>query len=128
MLNLYLLLFGAFQVIAGLCEFIIPYKSYYLWKKWVFHRLFPFHGILLIAAGFPFIIYKGFFSVIIFWIGVFMAITGPFLLFYPEKIRNAFITVENDFKTKDIKIMIYVDASLRFAAGIITLAAYIKSV
>jgi len=127
MLELYFCIFGIFQVLAGLCELIFPFQSYVIWKKWIFTRYFFTHGIILIAAGFPFIIFKGFLSGIIFWIGIFMVLTGPFLLIYPEKVRNTFISAEKDFTKKDLKIMIYIDAIIRFSAGIIVFIAFIKT-
>lgn len=127
MLEVYFALFGIFQVLAGIIELIAPFKSYNLWKKWVFSGFFPVHGIILIAAGFPFIIYKSTLSGIIFWIGIFMALSGPFLLIYPEKVRDAFNTAEKEFKPRDLRTMVYVDAVIRISAGIIVFAAFIKN-
>lgn len=125
MLELYFAAFGIFQVFAGLAELIAPFRSFNLWKKWVFSRLFPVHGIILVAAGFPFIMYRNTLSGIIFWIGIFMALSGPFLLIYPEKVRDAFHTAEKEFRPKDLRIMVYIDAVIRFSAGAVVFAAVI---
>ena len=114
-----MLLFGFFQIFAGFSELILPVRVFKLWKIWVLSKYFPVHGIFLIACGFPLVIFKGYLEVIIFWIGVFMILTGPFLLVYPEKVRDVFKTAENDFTPRDLRIMVYVDSVIRLAAGII---------
>ena len=127
MLELYMILFGLYQILAGFIELVIPLRAYSFWKKWIFTKFFPVHGILLIAGGFPLIIFKGSLHGIIFWIGIFMVLSGPFLLIYPEKIRDAFNNIENDFKTRDLRIMVYADSVIRLAAGTIIIIACIKT-
>mgnify|MGYP001769751166 CR=1 FL=1 len=125
MLELYMFFFGMFQLIIGFLELFLPVRLFKLWKMWTLSTYFPVHGIVLIAAGFPLLFYKGHLAAIIFWIGVFMVLTGPFLLIYPEKIREVFKTAENDFTPRDLRIMVYVDSVIRLAAGIIvTLACF----
>jgi len=125
MLELYMILFGLFQIFIGFSELFLPVRLFKLWKRWVISKYFPVHGIFLIAAGFPLVIFKGYLAGIIFWIGVFMVLTGPFLLIYPEKIREVFKTAENDFTPRDLRIMVYVDSIIRLAAGIIvSIACY----
>lgn len=72
-------------------------------------------------------IYKGFLSSIIFFIGLFVVFTGPFILIYPEKIQDAFSNSDTRFKEKDIKIMIYIDALFRLSAGSIFLLSCWKT-
>lgn len=123
MFELYLILFGFFQIITGFSELIMPLKLFKFWRMWVLAKYFPLHGIVLITAGFPLLVFRGSFQGIIFWIGIFMVLTGPFLLIYPEKIREVFQTAENDFTPRDLRIMIYVDSVIRLTAGIIVSAA-----
>ncbi len=123
MIKLYLILFGIIQSATGLMELIFPFKSYNLWKKWVFNRFFFLHGILLIAAGFPFIFYRGYLAGFLFWIGIFMTLTGPFLLIYPEKIRAVFTSADNEFKKNELRGIVFSDALIRIGAGILTLYA-----
>lgn len=127
MLELFLAFFGAFQLITGMSEILVPFISFSLWKKWVFHRFFPVHGVVLIAAGFPFIFFKGYLSGFLFWIGILMTFSGPFLLIYPEKVRDAFSAAEKSFKKKDLRNMVYIDAFLRLLAGIFIIIAYLKT-
>ncbi len=128
MLELYILLFGIFQLIAGLLEFFMPAGLFRLWKTWALSRFFPLHGFILIAAGFPLIVYKGSLHGIIFWIGVFMVLTGPFLMIYPEKIRKVFLTAENDLTPRDLRMLVYVDSFVRIAAGILSIVAWYKTI
>lgn len=127
MLELYMVLFGLFQVFAGFSEFIAPVRVFKFWKMWVLSKYFPAHGAFLIAGGFPLLLFKGNLSGIIFWIGVFMVLTGPFLLIYPEKIRDVFKTAENDFTPRDLRLIVHVDAFIRLAAGIIVIIACYKA-
>jgi hypothetical protein len=127
MLELYILLFGIFQLFAGLSELFLPAKLFRLWKTWALSRLFPVHGFVLIAAGFPLIVFKGSLQTILFWVGVFMVLTGPFLMIYPEKIRSAFLTAEKDFTPRDLRMIVYVDSFLRIAVGILSIVAWYKS-
>lgn len=123
MLELYMLLFGFFQIFAGFSELILPARLFSLWKRWVLSKYFPVHGIFLIAGGFPLVIFRGYLEGIVFWIGVFMILTGPFLLIYPEKVRDVFKTAGNDFTPRDLRIMVHIDSVIRLAAGIIVVAA-----
>lgn len=123
MLKLYMILFGLFQVLAAFSEFITPVRMFRFWKIWVLSKYFPAHGIFLIAGGFPLLLFKGSLEGIIFWIGVFMVLTGPFLLIYPEKLRDVFKTAENDFTPRDLRLIVHTDAFIRLAAGIIVIIA-----
>jgi hypothetical protein len=127
MLELYMIIFGIFQIIAGLFELILPVRLFKIWRTWILSKYFPLHGIFLIAGGFPLLVFKGYLTGIIFWIGIFMVLTGPFLLIYPEKIRDVFKTAENDFTPRDLRIMVYVDSVIRLAAGIIVAVACYKT-
>ena len=125
MIPLYILILGIFLVFLGAVELTIPLRAFRFWKSWVFKRYFFLHGSVLIAAGFPLTIYQGPLSTLLFIIGIFAVLTGPFVLIYPEKIRHMFQAMSEDMKDSDIKKMIYIEGSLRIAAGAICVVSYI---
>ncbi len=88
-----------------------------MWRVWVANRFFPFHGVALIFIGLPLTIYKGYLSKVIFIIGLFIVLMGPFVLIYPEKIRGVFSESESALSDRERRAMIYVDALVRFSAG-----------
>lgn len=114
-----LMIMGITQIIMALTEIFFPLRTFSMWEKWVLNRLFPVHGLGLIFIGLPLTIYKGYLSSIIFYIGLLVVFSGPFILIYPEKIRKVFSNSDDIFKKKDIKIMIYLDAFFRLSVGII---------
>jgi len=119
MFKYFLIIIGSTQIIMALIEFIFPLRSFFMWGTWVSNRFFPFHGLALIIIGLPLTIYKGYLSFLIFYIGLLVVFTGPFILIYPEKIQKVFSNSGDIFKDKDIKIMIYLDAFFRLSVGII---------
>jgi hypothetical protein len=123
----FLIVAGLSQVFLALMEVLSPYRSFLMWKKWVAGSFFPFHGLALIFTGLPLTFYKGYLSSVIFYIGLFVVLMGPFILIYPEKIRKVFNDSENVFNQRDIKMMIYFDAFFRSAAGIIFLLSCWKT-
>jgi len=110
---------GTTQVILALMEFILPHRAFFMWGSWVSNRFFPLHGVALIFIGLSLTVYKGYLSSIIFYIGLIVVFTGPFILIYPEKIKKVFSESGNIFKDKDIKNMIYIDAFFRLSIGIL---------
>jgi len=125
MISLYIFSLGLFLIIMGAVELAMPQGAFRLWKSWVFKRYFFLHGALLIAGGFPLTIYKGPLSSIIFIFGIFAVLIGPFVLIYPEKIRNMFQAMSEEMKDGDIKKTIYIEGSLRIAAGAVCVASYL---
>ena len=127
MFKYFLIVIGSTQVFLALIEVFSPYRAFLMWKKWVAGRFFQIHGVFLIFVGLPLTFYKGYLSSVIFYIGLFVVLMGPFILIYPEKIRNVFNDSENVFNQRDIKLMIYFDAFFRFAAGVIFLLSCWKT-
>lgn len=119
MFKYFLIVIGTTQIIMALIEFVFPLRAFSMWSNWVSNRLFPLHGLALIFIGMPLTVYKGYLSPVIFYIGLLVVFTGPFILIYPEKIRKVFSNSDDIFKDKDIKIMIYVDALFRLSVGIV---------
>ena len=118
---------GFIQGVIGFVEMIVPYWSYDAWKNWVKNKFFPIHGILLIAAGLPLTIYKGYMSGVLFFIGLFIVFTGPLVLIYPDKIRNAFLTAESEISREGLKRMIYFDSAMRLVFCAILLLSYYRT-
>jgi uncharacterized protein YjeT (DUF2065 family) len=117
MIEIYVIILGAVQVIIGLVELLAPARAYAFWIAWVSHRYFRFHGLGLIAIGLPLVIYTGRLSAAIFIIGIIMILTGPFLLIYPEKIGVVFNSVSEETGERGQLRLIYGEAILRIAVG-----------
>ncbi len=124
MLALYVLILGILLIAVGGAEVILPLKAYRFWHKWVSLKLFFLHGLLLIAAGFPLTVYKGPLSIILFVFGLLAVLMGPFVLIYPDKIRQMFLAMAEELKDHDIKRIIYAEGLLRITAGIICVTSY----
>lgn len=127
MINLFILLFGFVQLIISSVEFVIPARSFRVWHLWIQNRFFPVHGAFLIFAGFPLIMYKGYLSGIIFYIGFVVVLSGPFVLIYPEKIREAFNFSLETFQGDSLKKIIRFDAFVRFITAAVLIVSYYKS-
>lgn len=127
MFKYFLIVIGVSQIIISLIEFVSPPRSFVMWKNWVLNRFFPVHGLALIFIGLPLTVYNGYLSTIIFYIGLLIVFTGPFILIYPEKIRKVFSNTDNVFSEKEVKTMIYLDAVFRFCTGVIFLVSCFKT-
>lgn len=127
MINYFILFFGIIQLVIALVEIIMPHRSFLTWKVWVSCRFFPVHGAALILIGFPLTIYNGYLSSIIFFIGLVVVFTGPVILIYPEKIREAFSFSSDTFQEGSLKKIVRLDAVMRMAAGIILVLSFYKS-
>lgn len=120
----YILILGVILIIIGTTELVYPMKAFDVWKNWVNKKFFFLHGIILIAGGLPLTVYNGTFSVIIFIIGLLAVLTGPVILIYPEKIRDTFESVSNEWSSKGIEKIIFSEALLRICAGLIFITSY----
>jgi len=127
MINYFILFFGIIQLIIAFVEITMPYRSFLSWETWISCRFFPFHGAALIVIGFPLTIYNGYLSSIIFLIGLVVVFTGPVILIYPEKIREAFSFSSETFEEGSLKKIVRFDAIMRMAAGIILVISFYKS-
>jgi hypothetical protein len=127
MINYFILFFGIIQLIIAFVEITMPYRSFLSWKTWISCRFFPFHGAALIVIGFPLTVYNGYLSSIIFLIGLVVVFTGPVILIYPEKIREAFSFSSETFEEGSLKKIVRFDAIMRMAAGIILVISFYKS-
>ncbi len=124
MFALYVLILGTVLIAVGGIEVIIPQRAFRFWQKWVSTKLFFLHGLILIAAGFPLTVYNGPLSTVLFVFGLLAVLMGPFILIYPEKIRQMFLAMGKELKDHDITRIIYAEGLLRIAAGIICVTSY----
>jgi hypothetical protein len=128
MINYFILFFGIIQLLIASVEIIMPHKSFHCLESvdllQVFH---PFMEQQLIVVGFPLTIYNGYLSSVIFIIGLVVVFTGPVILIYPEKIREAFSFSSDTFQEGSLKKIVRFDALMRMAAGIILVLSFYKS-
>jgi hypothetical protein len=122
-----LLILGLFQIILAIIELLFPQRIFSIWKKFILSRFYPGYGIILILIGLPLTAYKGYLSLVILFIALFIVFSGAFILFYPEKIRRSFNESEEIFNNKTIKLLIYFEALLRICAGAVFLIACWKT-
>ena len=118
-----LLILGSIQIILAIIELLFPQRIFLIWKKYILSRFFPLYGIILILIGLPLTAYKGYLSLVILFIALFIVFSGAFILFYPEKIRRSFDESEKILDNKTIKLLIYFEAILRLCAGAVFLIA-----
>ena len=122
-INQYVFILGIVLTVMGIIELLIPIRIFNLWEKWVSHKLFFLHGLLLILLGFPLTLYKNllnlFIAKSIFGIGVIAVLMGPFILFYPEKIRGIFLKISGEVEKKAARRIIYLDAIIRISVGLL---------
>lgn len=122
-INQYVFTLGTILTGIGIIELIIPLRIFNLWERWVSHRLFFLHGLLLILLGFPLTLYQNLFNSFIdksiFGIGLIAVLAGPFLLLYPEKIRVTFQKISGEIENKAVKRIIYLDAIIRIPVGLL---------
>ena len=118
--SLYILVLGAALMIISAVEFMATKKIYRLWKAWIFHPLFPFHGLLLACGGLPLTFFRDTVSgKIMFCIGLVVVLTGPFILLFPGRIRNIFAMTELELREEgEPEGLVYFDAVIKGAAGI----------
>lgn len=117
----YVLAIGALFSLMGALELAIRERSYRFWMRWFAHRLFFIHGILLVSLGFPLTFYNGKWSTFVFIVGLFMVITGPFVIIYPEKIRESFEEISSEMGEDVVKKLVLFDSATRLVIGIIFL-------
>ncbi|HNU92318.1 MAG TPA: hypothetical protein PKO25_10650 [Spirochaetota bacterium] len=125
MLDLYIFIFGGLLVLMGCIEAIVPAKSLALWRRWISHRLFFLHGAMLIVAGLP-LTCAGGSSVgcIVFWLGVVMVFTGPFILLYADRVRSLFLSTVDELRPASARRLILIDAALRATLGLFMVFSY----
>ncbi len=118
--------FGILLIIMGCIEMLMPMKAFLFWGRWAANRYFFIHGLLLIVFGFPLTMYHGRFETVIFIIGIFIVFSGPFILLFPDRFKKTFEMAEEEMGGEvGQKRLIYFEAIVRIAAGIICFISYL---
>jgi hypothetical protein len=105
----------------GALELFLREQSYRFWMRWFNNRFFFLHGIILVALGFPLTFYNGQWSTFVFIVGLFMVVTGPFVIIYPEKIRESFSEISLEMGEEAVKWLVLFDSAVRLVIGIVLL-------
>ena len=115
----YVLSLGIFLIALSTVEFLAAAKVYSLWKSWIFHKLFPLHGVALVCGGLPLTFFRDTVSgKIMFCIGLVVVMTGPFILLFPERVRHLFSMTEQELQDEgEAASLIYFDAVIKGSAG-----------
>ncbi len=120
MLNIYIMVFGAFLLFMGGIEVLAPLRVLSLWQRWIGHRLFFLHGAVLIATGLPLTCAGGSTTGrIIFYLGLLLVFAGPFILVYADRVRALFLGATSDLDSSAARRLILFDAVLRIVAGLL---------
>ena len=115
----YILVLGIFLIALSTVEFLAADKIFRLWKGWIYHKLFPLHGLVLVCGGLPLTFFRDTISgKIMFGIGILVVMTGPFILLFPERVRHLFSVTEQEMSGEgEAAGIIYLDAVVKGAAG-----------
>jgi uncharacterized membrane protein HdeD (DUF308 family) len=125
--NIYMLLLGIGMFTTGIAELIKPVKLYNSWNRWIKNRWFFLHGLFLIVLGFTLVMYKGHLSAIVFFFGCTALLSGPFILIYPEKMRQFYSAMVSDMEWEQIEKLVYCDGAMRISLGSFMIYCYINS-
>ena len=123
----FILILASIQGTIGLAELLTPPRMYKLLKKLISSKYFFIYGFLLICAGFPLTLYKGELSGILFYIGLFIVLTGPFVIIYPDKLKNSFYEAEIEIKQMSLYKLICFEAFMRIGFSLILFFSYYKT-
>jgi uncharacterized membrane protein len=119
-LSYYILSLGIALIILCIVQLLIPERIYSIWKKWISHRFFRAHGAIIMIGGLPLTFFReGIAGKIMLCIGLFVVFMGPFILLFPNKMRDLYIRTESDIEEEDKKGIIYFDALTRGISGAI---------
>lgn len=128
MLNIYVLVFGVILCATACTEILIPSKMLAFWRGWISHRLFYLHGAFLILVGVPLTCYTHRLTGrLIMVIGLLIVFTGPFILFYSERVSSMILTSMEEMRHSGKLTLIYTDSAVRIAAGILFIYSAVTS-
>jgi hypothetical protein len=123
-LSYYILSLGIALIILCVVQILIPEKIYSIWTKWISHRFFRIHGALIIIGGLPLTLFReGVSGKLMFCIEFFVVFMGPFILLFPNKLRDLYIHTEAEIEEKDKNGITYFDAITRGVSGTIFIYA-----
>ncbi|MBN1500980.1 MAG: hypothetical protein JW982_12540 [Spirochaetes bacterium] len=104
-------------LLTAVTEIIFPSFIFSIWMKWINSRFFRLQGIAYMVGGFPLTQMRGSAAgFIMLIIGLIIVLTGPFILFYPDKFLSM-INSEKELLNNDHKSLIYGDAAMKIAAS-----------
>ncbi|MCX8122537.1 MAG: hypothetical protein N3F66_00050 [Spirochaetes bacterium] len=129
MIMLFIFVLGIYLVIIGFLELIMPKHMLRLWIKVSSSKIYFLYGIVLICAGFPLtqVPSSNPLSTPLFIIGLIVVFSGPFVLIYPEKIRNLFFQGIDELGYAGSRFAILVDAIARITVATLCILAYFLS-
>ena len=105
----------------------MPQRIFLIWKKWINCRFYPLHGMLLMFGGLPLTFFRDTISgKIMMVVGIVAVFSGPFILLFPNKIRELFALTESELEEGDTDGLIYFDAVLRGIAGALIIYAMLS--
>lgn len=124
--SLYLFFLAVFLLLQAAVELIIPEKMYAIQRKWIFHRWYPLHGLVLSFGGLPLTFFReSAAGKIMLAAGIIIVMTGPFIIFYTAKVRSFFEESEKEMGDNRRKLM-YLDAVVRMSVAAIILFTMIR--
>jgi len=126
-LSYYILSLGIALIILCIVQILIPERIYSIWTKWISHRFFRIHGAIIIIGGLPLTLFReGIAGKLMFCIGIFVVFMGPFILLFPNRLRDLYIRTEAEIEEEDKKGIIYFDAITRGVSGSIFIYAIFR--
>lgn len=127
MLMSFIFILGIYVTTIGLLELIIPARMLQVWIKISSSKLYFLYGIVLILAGFPLtqVPSSNILSTPLFIVGLIVVFSGPFVLIYPEKIRNLFFQGLVELGQTGSRFALIVDAIARITIGLLCIVAYV---
>jgi hypothetical protein len=124
--SIYLFTLGAVLFFQALLEFFFPEKMYGLQRSWIFCRWYPLHGIILSAGALPLTFFRDTAAgKAMMAAGIVVVLTGPFIFFYTEKVREIFKETEEEIGANRKKLM-YLDAVVRAALAILMIFVTVR--
>ncbi len=91
-----------------------------IWEKWINHPLFFVHGLILSLGGLPLTFFRDSISgKIMMAVGIFIILTGAFILIYPDRIKKYFLLTEAEVEEEDRNGLAYIDAVVHGFSGIL---------
>ncbi|MCX7679067.1 MAG: hypothetical protein N2316_07585 [Spirochaetes bacterium] len=118
-ISLYVIVLGILFTAMGITEIALRQQSYKFWMRWFSHKLFFLHGVALVLLGFPLTFYNGKWSTFVFIVGLFMVITGPFIIIYPKKIRESFDEISAEMGEGAVQQLVLFDSAMRLVIGMV---------
>jgi hypothetical protein len=119
-LEIYLTILGALLFLLAMLEFFFPLVIFRIWQKWLNHKLFPLHGVILMAGGLPATLFRDTIAgKLMLIVGIVIVFSGPFVLFFADRVRHYFYESIKELNNEELKHLVYVDAVMRGLVGLL---------